>query len=161
MARRKKHKKTTHRRRIGGFGGKLDIKSGLMMVAGATLGVLGGRLLNATMVPATGTPTIPPTILGFGEAAIGGLVAVKAANPFFKGAGAGIAGNGMVFALGTKGLAFLPASIGYGPDPMHRPSRAQLTGYREVPKIGFPKPNAIGATRERRRQANMYAGVYG
>jgi hypothetical protein len=161
MARKKHKKKVHHRRRVGAFGGRLDIKSGLMMIAGAGLGVLGGRLLNATLAPTVGTATVPPTLLGFGEAAIGGFVAAKATHPFLKGAGAAIAGNGLVFALGTRGMALLPASIGYGPDPMHRPSRAMLQGYRDVPKIGFPKPGNIGAHRDRRRQATMYAGVYG
>jgi hypothetical protein len=159
MARRK-HKKTKHRRRVGGIN-KAGIKEGLMMIAGSTLGIIGGRLLNATMVPATGTATIPPTLLGAGEALLGGWVAVKAKHGFIKGMAAGIAGNGAVFALGSKGMAILPAAVGYGPDPMHRPSRAQLQGFRDVPKIGFPKPSVIGAQRDRRRMASMYAGVYG
>jgi hypothetical protein len=161
MARRRK--KTHHkRRRVGAIGGKGAIKEAVMMVAGATLGIMGGRLLNSTMVPATGTPTIPPTLIGAAEAGIGGIVAVKAKHGFIKGMGAGIAGNGMVFLLGAKGLGILPATIGYGPDPMHRPARNMLQGFRDVPKIGnFPKPNAIGANRDRRRMATQYAGVYG
>jgi hypothetical protein len=165
MARRKHHKKSGHKRRprVGALGlSKGGIKDGLMLIAGATVGIIGGRMLNAMLVPATGTPTAPPTIIGVGEMAIGGMIAVKSSNPLVKGAGVGFAGNGGLFLLGAKGLGLLPATVGYGPDPMHRPSRAQLQGFREVPKIGaFPKPGAIGSNRDRRRMASIYAGVYG
>ena len=167
MARRRRKKVHHRRRRVGAFGGSAAIKEALMMTAGATLGIMGGRLLNSTLAPVGMTPTttgitLSPTILGAGEAALGGIVAAKAKHGFIKGMAMGVAGNGAVFMLGSRGLGLLPASIGYGPDLMHRPSRAMLQGFRDVPKIGnFPKPGAIGAQRDRRRMATQYAGVYG
>ncbi len=162
MARKRHHKrKTHHRRRVSGFrmGG---LKEALMMTAGVAGGIIGGRLLNNMINPATATtPHVSPTILGGGEFIVGGYVSTKMKNPFIKGALLGLAGNGVGYALGSKGMNILPAAIGYGPDPMHRPTRGQLQGFRDVPKIGFPKPGAIGAGRDMGRMRRQYAGVYG
>jgi hypothetical protein len=169
MAKRRKKAKKHHRRRVSGFGGKGLIMDILSAGAGVTLGVLGGRLLNNTIGGSTNSaagtvtvPIVPPAVLGAAETAGGAYVAIKAKHLFIKALGFGVAGNGGVYLLGSKGLGLLPASIGYGPDVMHRPARAMLQGFRDVPKIGnFPKPTAIGAQRDRRRMANQYAGVYG
>lgn len=162
MARKRHHKKRTHhRRRVSGFkmGG---LKDALMTTAGVAGGIIMGRIVNNMVNPSTAaTPTVSPTILGGGEAIVGGYLSTKMRNPILKGAIMGFAGNGAMYALGSKGLNVLPAAIGYGPDPMHRPTRAQLQGFRDVPKIGFPKPGAIGAGRDGARMRRQYAGVYG
>ncbi len=162
MARKRHHKrKTHHRRRVSGFklGGLKEIA---MTVAGVAGGIIGGRMINNMVNPSTAvTPHISPTILGAGEMVVGGFAATKMKNLLLKGVAMGFAGNGAMYALSSRGLNLLPASIGYGPDPMHRPSRGQLQGFRDVPKIGFPKPGAIGASRDAGRMRRQYAGVYG
>lgn len=155
MARKKK--KTHHRkgRRMGATG-KGAVMEGIKLGAGVLLGILGSRFLNSSMSSMDGK------ILGLGEVVVGGAVVVKARHPFVKGFGAGVAGNGGAYALGVKGLNVLPASVGYGP-PNTQVNRA-ITGFRDVPTIGFPKPGNIGRVQpnnmEMARQARMYAGVY-
>ena len=151
MARKKRGKKTHKRRRMGATG-RGSMMEGVKAVLGVTLGIIGGRLINSTMSTTDGK------LLGGGEAIAGGLVAVKAKNVLVKGIGAGLAGNGVLYALGSKGLNVVPASMGYGP-PMQQGYRS-INGYRDVPKIGFPKPGAIGRDRESSRMARMYAGIY-
>jgi hypothetical protein len=162
MARKRHHKrKTHHRRRVSGF--KLGgLKEAFMMTAGVAGGIIAGRMVNNMVnAPTAATPSISPTILGAGEAVVGGFASTKVKNTLIKGALMGFAGNGAMYALSSKGLNLLPATIGYGPDPMHRPSRAQLQGFRDVPRIGFPKTPAIGAGRDGARMRRQYAGVYG
>jgi hypothetical protein len=165
MARRRKKTKKHGRRRMGatprGIMGAL-IEGG-KAVLGVGVGIAAGRWVNSTVLTtATGTPSQSPTLVGVAEFGAGALLVGKARASFVKGIGAGLGGNGLIYALGAKGLALLPASVGYGPDPMRRPTRPMLQGFRDVPAIGaFPKPNAIGASRERSRQAAVYAGVYG
>jgi hypothetical protein len=153
MAKRKtKHK--VKRRRVGGIG-RGSMMEAVKGVLGVTIGIVGGRLINSSMA------TMDGKLLGGGEAILGGLVAVKAKNVLIKGIGAGLAGNGVLYAAGSKGLNLLPASMGYGP-PGGEGYRS-MNGYRDVPKIGFPKPGNIGNTAtsmERNRQSRMYAGIY-
>jgi hypothetical protein len=166
MAKKKKSPKKYHRRRVGGMktGGLVEALAG---VFGVGAGVIAGRMLNNVFNPSTAaTPSISPTILGLAEFGAGAFVGTKLKKPgmvytLIKGVAYGVGGNGLMYAMSSKGLALLPATIGYGPDAMHRPNRAQLQGFRDVPKIGFPKPGAIGAQRDRSRMARQYAGVYG
>jgi hypothetical protein len=166
MSRKKKTHHHKKGRRVGAAkeGGLME---SLALVVGVGFGIIGGRLLNNMVNPATATTTtVSPTILGLAEAGAGGFAASKlkkpgAVNKLIKGLAYGVGGNGLMYSLSSKGLGLLPATIGYGPDPMHSPSRAQLQGFRDVPKIGFPKPNSIGANRDRSRMARQYAGVYG
>jgi hypothetical protein len=153
MARKKKGKKSKTRRRVGGIS-KEGIKTVAMYIAGGIAGVVGGRLINNTMATTNGT------LMGGAEVLVGGAIAFKVKNPLMKGIGIGLAANGGLYALGSKGLAVLPASMGYGP-PMQQGYRS-INGYRDVPKIGFPKPNAIGRSNnmESSRVARMYAGIY-
>jgi hypothetical protein len=164
----KKHHKKKHRRRMGAAG-KRGLMGGLMegfaLIGGAAAGMVAGRLLNNMINPTTTiTPSISPTMLGIGEAAIAAFAVGKIKSTGLKAVAVGLGANGLGYALGNAGMKILPTAIGYGPDPMHRPMAMQ--GFREVPKIGFPQPGAIGRTgdtgdRERARIARMYAGVYG
>jgi hypothetical protein len=168
MARHKKHKKTHHRRRMGAAG-KRGLLGGLMegleIIGGMAGGVLLGRFVNNMInSPTATTPTISPTMLGGGEAAVSAVVINKVKRSGLKAVVAGFGGNGLIYALGNSGMKLLPTAIGYGPDPMHRPMN--IGGFREVPKIGFPQPGAIGRTgqtgdRERARMVRTYAGIYG
>ena len=171
MARRKKHhKKTHHRRRVGALrmGG---IKEAVIATAGVAGGIIAGRLINnminsttvnVTTGVATQTTNISPTILGAGEAVVGGMVAAKMKNSFVRHLAMGFGGNGLMYALSSKGLNVLPAAVGYGPDRIMRPPRPMLYGFRDVPKIGFPKPGNIGMPPPNRaNMARRHAGVYG
>lgn len=155
MARRKRHKKTTHRRRRVGAIHAAGAMEAVKCVGGVFLGIVVGKVVNNMLSTTSGT------ILGGAEAAAGVLGVMKLRGSLLKGVATGVAANGAFTLLGSKGLAVLPASIGYGPDPMHRYTRPQMQGFREVPKIGFPKPNAIGAARDKNRMHRIYAGVYG
>lgn len=165
MAKKKKGAKK-HHRRVGAVrsGGLVE---SLAAVFGVGAGIIVGRMLNNVVNPATSATTnVSPTILGLAEFGAGGFAVTKlkkpgAVNMLVKGAALGLGGNGLMYAVGSKGLGLLPATVGYGPDPMHRPTRAQLQGFRDVPKIGFPKPNSIGDNRDKSRMARQYAGVYG
>lgn len=154
MARRKKHRKTHHRRRVGAIhsGG---IVGGLITIGAGVAGVVVSKVVNNMVSSMSGT------IMGAAELGVGAIGVAKLRHPMAKAFAAGVGINGGFTLLGAKGLAVLPASIGYGPDPMHRYTRPQMQGFREVPKIGFPKPNAIGAARDRNRMHRIYAGVYG
>lgn len=163
MARRKKSKKTHHRRRMSGIkmGG---VGQAAMDILAVAVGMLGGRYVNATLIP-----TMSPTLVGFAEAGVGALGLMKAKKMPIKLLLAGFGANGAAYALGAKGLAVLPASIGYGPDSAVQYNPAGMSGYRNVPKIGFPKPGNIGfpkppvvggMNRDNQRMARMYAGVY-
>jgi hypothetical protein len=161
MGRKKKnHKKVHHRRRVSGIGtGVKDAAIGVVGVAG---GIIAGRFLNGWVNPATSaTPRVSPTIVGTAEFAAGVFGAAKLKGTFMKGLSLGFAGNGAMYAVSSKGLGLLPASIGYPPPNAMAPPRATLQGFRDVPKIGFPKPGNIGATREAMHMNRMYAGVYG
>ncbi len=155
MARKKKKKGHHTRRRVGGIG-KENVKTAAMYIIGGIAGVVAGRMLNNSMATTSGT------MMGAGEVIVGGAMAWKIKHPLGKGIGIGLAANGGLYALGSKGMNMLPAAIGYGP-PMQQGYRA-MTGYRDVPSIGFPKPGAIGNGRqpnlESSRMARMYAGIY-
>ncbi len=168
MPRHHRHKKTHHRRRRMGATGKRGLLGGLMegleIVGGMAAGVLLGRFVN-NMVnsPTATTHTISPAMLGGGEAVVSAVVINKVKRTGLKAVIAGFGGNGAIYALGNSGMKLLPTAIGYGPDPMHRRT---MQGFREVPKIGFPQPPAIGRTgqtgdRERARMIRTYAGIYG
>lgn len=163
MAKKKHHKKPHHKRRVSGIGGGFG--AALAGVAGAGLGVIAGRMVNNMINPSTAaTASVSPTILGAAEAAAGAFIATKTKKPgamgnIVRGLAVGFGGNGLMYALSSKGLGWLPATMGYGPDLMNRPNRAQLTGFRDVPKIGFPQPGVIGASD--RAHVRRVAGVYG
>lgn len=174
MAKKKKGSKKKGGRRVGSLPAGGGIMGLVAAVVGVGAGIIGGRMLNNMVNPSTATtPSISPTILGAGEAAVGAVVAAKVNKPgmmnlFIKGAALGVGGNGVMYALSSKGLGLLPATIGYGPDPMHRAlNRATMQGFRDVPKIGgparFPAPGAIGSPMHDRaaRIRRAYAGVYG
>lgn len=152
MARKKKHKKTHRRRRVGALptGG---IMGGVVTVGAGLAGVVIGKVVANMLTSMSGT------IVGAVQTGVGVFGVAKLKSPLTRAFAAGVGINGAMTLVGSKGLAILPASIGYGPNPMHAVSR--MAGYREVPKIGFPKPGVIGADRDRRRMARMYAGVYG
>lgn len=163
MARKKKTKKKTGKRRMGAVrsGGIVDAAIHLLAVTG---GVLAGRFLNGNVLS-----TMDAKLVGTAEAAVGAFAVAKVRNTKVKALGLGLGANGVLYALGSKGLALLPASIGYGPDSAALYSPSGVAGYRQVPKIGFPKPGNIGfpkpgnigaADKERQRTARMYAGVY-
>lgn len=154
MAKKRKGPKRKGGRRVGGV--KQNAKTALMGLVGATLGVVAGRLLNNSI------STMDGKLVGAGELLVGGALVVKGKSILVKGIGAGLGANGVLYGLGSKGLNVLPASMGYGP-PMQQGYRA-MNGYRDVPKIGFPKPGNIGRVQpsnmEMARMARMYAGVY-
>jgi hypothetical protein len=159
MAKRKKKHHGPKRRRMSGIAG--GIKEGLMHVLGVTAGVALGRYVNASFLS-----TMDAKLVGAGEAVAGALVAGKMKQPFIKSMGVGLGANGVLYAAGAKGLALLPASVGYGPPEVNAgftPS-LRMSGFRDVPKIGqpFPKPGNIAGMpdRERARTSRMYAGIY-
>lgn len=163
MARKKKHKVKHRRRHSGGMGA---IHAGGLMQMGklvlaVTSGFLVTRLINNQL--ATLGSGMSGTMVGAGELAAGTLIASKVRNPLLKAIGVGMGASGGITLLGSSGLKLLPATIGYAP---HNVS----PGYRSVPMVGFPKPNAIGfpkptaigaADVDRRRMHRMYAGIYG
>lgn len=155
MARRKRHKTTHHRRRRVGAIHTGGIMGAVIQVLAGFGGVVAAKVVNNMLTSMSGT------IMGAAETGIGVIGIAKLKHPIARAVAAGVGINGVSTLLGAKGLAVLPASIGYGPDPMHRYTRPQMQGFREVPKIGFPKPNAIGAARDKNRMHRIYAGVYG
>jgi len=156
----KKKKKVHHRRRMGAVN-MSSVKPVVYGIVGTLAGLVSGRLLNNKL--ATMTLPVGGTVIGAGETAVGTIVAVKAKNIFLKGLGVGLAANGAWYALGNNGLKVLPAAIGYPPPNVERMNSMRIAGYRDVPRIGFPKPNTIGnpVDRDRAMRARMYAGVYG
>lgn len=163
MARRKKHKKVHHRRRSGGMGAihATGIMHAVKLIGAVTGGFLVTRLINNQL--ATMSTSMSGTMVGAGEVAVGTLLVAKARNPLFKAVGVGMGASGAITLTGSSGLKLLPATIGYAPHNI-------TPGYRSVPMVGFPKPNAIGfpkpnaigaADQDRRRRARMYSGVYG
>jgi|SRR5882672_291449 len=154
MARKKKKVHHKHHRRMGATISKANMKTAAMYVLGAIGGVVAGRLLNNAM------STMDGKLMGSAEVIAGGAMAWKIKAPLGKGIGIGLAANGGLYAFGSKGFNVLPASMGYGP-PMQQGYRS-MNGYQQVPKIGFPKPGAIGRhmDRESSRMARQYAGIY-
>lgn len=171
MPKRKKHHKKgrkTHHRRMGALH-TAGLKDAIISTVGVAAGIIGGRLLNNMINPSPApgatvatSPKIRPAILGGATAAVGVFAAMKLKNPAMKAIAMGLAGNGIMYALSSKGLNVLPASVGYPPPNAVRPPRPMLNGFRDVPKIGnFPRPTVIGAPRDHARMARQYAGVYG
>ena len=140
---------------MGATVNKAALKTTAMYILGGIGGVIAGRLLNNAMA------TMDGKIMGTGEVIVGGALVWKAKPALLKGVGLGLAANGGLYFAGSKGINILPAAIGYGP-PMQYGYRS-INGYREVPKIGFPKPGSIGRGQpnmESSRMARMYAGIY-
>ncbi len=164
MARKIKKKHKTGKRRVGAIS-RGGVKEALLLLVSATAGVMAGRFLNST----TMVSKIDGKLVGLAEAGVGTAIAVKVKNTKAKAFGLGLGAAGVWYGLGNKGLALLPAAIGYGPDSAALYSPGGMAGYRQVPKIGFPKPGNIGfpkpgnigaTDKERQRTARMYAGVY-
>lgn len=167
--RKKKSKKKTHRRKVSGIGSGLKgVFEGVKMILATTGGLVAGRVANNMLIPATATKGIQIGV-GAAEVAIGSFAAMKLKNPLLKCVAMGVGAAGGQLMLGNKGLALLPAAVGYGPDEARGYSPGGVSGYRQVPKIGFPHPGNVGypkpdvigkVDRERQRTARMYAGVY-
>jgi hypothetical protein len=105
MARRKHHKKSTHRRRRSGMGavGTGNMTTLLSMVAGAVV----GRVITTKL-----SDKINPKILAVGQVAVGLFLPKMVKNKFVAGMGAGMAVNGGVFALQSFGVISAISGIG-------------------------------------------------
>jgi hypothetical protein len=96
MARKRHHKKRTHRRRkhsMSGTGG--TVTSALAMVTGAVI----GRVLSSKL-----SDKINPKILAGGQIAVGVLLPKFVKNKFVSGIGTGMIVNGGVQALSSFGV---------------------------------------------------------
>lgn len=158
MATAKKKKKKTVKRRVGARGGK---GSEILMLL---LGVAGGSLLGRF---AAGFQTfVKGILLGVLQVGVGVFIAYKVKSPLLKGVGVGLATNGLVYSLGSKGLALLPASVG----EVYFPQPAKVAGYADVPMVGrFPSPASVGENKKggspygmnrNDYMARIYGGVY-
>lgn len=118
MARGKKRKKTTHRRRRARVSGVHPaIMQTAVMLAGAAAGAVTG--VFAYQALKTSVTSAPPVALGLGIAAAGAAIPLFVKpSPFVMGASAGLAGIGAVFAVNEAGLS-LPGISG---TPMPNPN---------------------------------------
>ena len=146
--RRKSHKKTHRRRRMGAVRGSGDVIETLVGVCGGS--VLGDVVANAITAPAY-VLGVSEIIVGAGIAYFGGGLAIV------KGAGMGIAAAGLVSALQDAGAIQGIAGLVNPSAATALPKR--LNGFRDVPAVGaFPKPAMVGRTERMMKQA--YKGVY-
>lgn len=134
MAKGKKTKKTTHRRRVSGAGNS----DALMMGAGAAIGGAGGWYVYTTQ------KTIQDSLMGALQLAVGGGLLYFIKNPIAKGVGAGLLASGGII-LGESfgvlsGVTNLPSNS----------SKLKIAGYEAVRQLGavpgatFPSPAGIG-----------------
>ena len=165
MAKRKKAKKTTSKRR-GRFGGLSlngNKKEALMLIAGGIAGVLVKRLGENALNSQTAV-TINPKLLFAGELVVGGLAVVMAKNPFIRGAGIGIAAaSGVQLAQQMKVLN----GIGEVPAGLIRFSNTNIAGATITPSVGavklnpygYPSAQTVGKTRLKMSQRFAGAGL--
>lgn len=114
MARRKKHHRVHHRRRVGATHSGM---TGLLMkAAGVAGGVFAGGMVAKTI------STLDPKILGAALLGGGLFLSQKAKNPLIEGVGYGLAAKGANNLLTSFGVI-----TGMGSIP--------LVGYRATPKL--------------------------
>jgi hypothetical protein len=134
MARKRKHRVTHRRRRVGAASGM----AGLAMKAG---GVAGGVFAGGMIAKTLGTvsTSLSPTIIGALLLGGGIFLAGKSKNPLMEGLGYGLAAKGANNLLTSTGLI-----TGMGSIP--------LIGYRATPKlqnsVGNVMRNPIGGVKD-------------
>lgn len=130
MARRRKHHRVHHRRRVGAASGMSGL---LMKAAGVAGGVFAGGMVAKTV------STLDPKILGAALLGGGLFLSQKARNPLLEGVGFGLAAKGANNLLVSFG-----AITGMGSIP--------LVGYRATPKlqnsVGNVMKNPIGGFKD-------------
>jgi hypothetical protein len=156
MARKKKHKKTTHHRRVGG------LKMGSEMIE-TLVGVIGGVVatrLAKKIIPATMNGKLVAAV----EAVGGGVLAYAGGkSAFIKGLGYGVAAGGVQNALTEFGLITGVSGVGR-PIVFAANDGHAIRGFNDVPKVGtasiqrFPQPGKVG---RKVHMGALYAGIYG
>jgi hypothetical protein len=131
MARRKKHHRVSHRRRVGAA--RSGMSGLLMKAAGVAGGVFAGGMVAKTV------STLDPKILGAALLGGGLFLSQKAKNPLIEGVGFGLAAKGANNLLTSFGVI-----TGMGSIP--------LVGYRATPKlqnsVGNVMKNPIGGVKD-------------
>lgn len=158
MAKRKKTKKVSSRRRRVGAASSNDL---VMTLVGGVAGAIGGKLLSN--FAAKTFPTLNANVLKYGTIGIeafGGYMLAKKGKPgLVKGLGMGLAISG-----GLKAAGVLLPTAGIGRTPVLIPSRAgnMVGGVFDVPRLGavtpnggFPRPATVGYIKNK---TAMYAG---
>lgn len=143
MAKKRKHHRVHHRRRVGAASGMTGL---LMKAAGVAGGVFAGGMIAKTI------STLDPKILGGGLLVGGVFLSAKSKNPLIEGVGYGLAAKGANNLLTSFGVI-----TGMGSIP--------LVGYRATPKlqssVGSPMvpgimKNPIGGVRDLQAIGALY-----
>lgn len=133
MAKKRKHHRVSHRRRVGAASGMTGL---LMKAAGVAGGVFAGGMIAKTV------STLDPKILGGGLLVGGVFLAGKSKNPLLEGVGFGLAAKGANNLLTSMGMI-----TGMGSIP--------LVGYRATPKL----QNSVGSPQVPGIMKNPIGGV--
>lgn len=128
MSKRKKKVHHFKRRKVSGLKMSQQANTGLQMLAGAVVGAIAKRFIDAAIAKQT-TVTIEPKTLAFIEG-LGGLAIIYTQkNPLLQGVGIGFAAESAVKIAQEMKLISGPA--------------IQYTNFR---KLGVPRPNMSGAS---------------
>lgn len=141
MARRKKSKKTSRRRRIGAM--SFNANSPLVKFGSMAAGYFFGDKINALVSKVTGDK-IDGKIVGIAQAGLGAyyLFMKKGSKNLPLSIAAGVvAGAGIKKTMASFGIGKLLS--GYGDVPVL--GRRRITGYQQVPVIGSPANNGYVA----------------
>lgn len=147
---RTRHRVVHHKRRRMGA---VSERGGLLMtLVGASVGGIVAKFIGdklASFLPATWDTKTIGLVRGLAMAAGGGFIAWKFRNPLIKGAGIGIAVEGVHTAAQAYGLI---SGVGrLDPGSLVFPRGAKVGNYYNVRTINggtdFPKPGTVGAHR--------------
>jgi len=148
----KKAKKVVRRRRVSGVPGG----EGLQLLIGSALGAVGSRFATKMI---QSKMNLDAKILNGAFLAAGGLLAMKAKNPLFRGAGIGL---GSAAAIGLGQSVGLLSGVGMGNTTLYVYKPLPRVGsFQNVPKVGQAAPLLFPTPAATNGKANLYAGVYG